>query len=169
MMSPLSIRAYTATTPLGAGCATQIDALRAGRSGLRKARFGDATLECWIGEVQGLDRALPAALSEWDCRNNRLSALALAQDGFSDAVAAAVARYRADRIGVFVGTSTSGVYSTELAYREVQGEPPLLPPHFIHRTTHNPQAAAEFVRVALGLQNIAMAICTAGSSSGLPV
>jgi 3-oxoacyl-[acyl-carrier-protein] synthase-1 len=165
MMAPVSIRAYTATTALGAGRAAQLDALRARRSGLCRQHFDTSTLDCWIGAVDGLDAPLSPAFAEWECRNNRLSALALAQDGFRDAVAAAVARHGADRVGVFIGTSTSGVHSTELAYRQVHGDPPHLPDSFIHRTTHNPQAAAEFVRVYLGLDSLAMAICTACSSS----
>ncbi|TJY58417.1 beta-ketoacyl-[acyl-carrier-protein] synthase family protein [Sinimarinibacterium sp. CAU 1509] len=164
-MAPVPIRAYTATTALGAGRAAQLDALRAQRTGLRRQRFDASTLDCWIGAVDGLDTPLPPQWAEWECRNNRLSALALAQDGFREAVAAAVARHGADRIGVFIGTSTSGVHSTELAYRHQQGDPPHLPASFIHRTTHNPQAAAEFVRLCLGLDSLAMAICTACSSS----
>lgn len=165
MMAPLPIRAYTVTTALGAGLAAQIEALRAGRTGLRQAPFEDCDLPCWTGAVDGLETPLTGAFAEWDCRNNRLASLSLDQDRFRQAVATAVGEVGADRIGVFVGTSTSGVLSTEHAYRQVEGDPPHLPDRFIHRTTHNPQAAAEFVRLQLGLQSVAMAICTACSSS----
>jgi 3-oxoacyl-[acyl-carrier-protein] synthase-1 len=43
-------------------------------------------LPCWIGRIRELDVAsrfeVPAALREFDCRNNRLALLALEQDGF---------------------------------------------------------------------------------------
>lgn len=164
-MTPLRVDSYTATTALGRGRAAQYDALHAGRSGLAQQMFESSTLPCWIGEVAGLDAPLRDEFAEWDCRNNRLAALALDQDGFRAAVATARARYGADRVGVFIGTSTSGVLATELAYRHRDREQNRLPPDFIHRTTHNPQAAAEFVRLQLGLENVASAICTACSSS----
>lgn len=43
-MAPLAIRAYTATTPLGAGVAAQIDGLRARRTGLAQGAFPDCAL-----------------------------------------------------------------------------------------------------------------------------
>ena len=75
-------------------------------------------LPTYVGEVEALaDVALPEALAAFDCRNNRLAEMALGEDGFEDAVAAAVARYGARRIGLFLGTSTSGILQAELAYR----------------------------------------------------
>ena len=60
---------------------------------------------------------LPPSLAQFDCRNNRLALLGLEQDDFAGAVHAAVARHGAQRVGVFIGTSTSGILQTELAYR----------------------------------------------------
>ncbi|WP_028081058.1 beta-ketoacyl-ACP synthase [Solimonas soli] len=164
-MAPLEFAAWTATTALGHGRGAQLAALRAGRSGLARAAFEDCALDTWIGAVEGLDAPLAGADAEWDCRNHRLARLALDQDGFRDAVAAARAELGAARIGVFIGTSTSGVLSTEHAYRARDREAGRLPAWFRHRTTHNPHAAAEFVRLQLGLENIALAVCTACSSS----
>lgn len=163
-MAPLELAAFTATTALGHGLAAQLDALRSGRTGLAPQAFEDCTLQTWIGEVSGLDSPLTGAWAEWDCRNNRLAALALAQDQFESQLAEARAQYGADRIGVFIGTSTSGVLSTEHAYR-ARATDAALPASFVHRTTHNPHAAAEFVRLRLGLNNLSQAICTACSSS----
>ena len=60
-------------------------------------------------------------------RNNALALAALAQ--IRPAVDAAIARYGADRVGVIVGTSTSGVGATEhaIAFHQASGE---LPPQF---------------------------------------
>ena len=61
---------------------------------------------------------LPEHLQKFDCRNNRLAELALRTDGFAEAVQSAAARWGALRVGVFLGTSTSGILQTELAYRD---------------------------------------------------
>ena len=81
-MPPLAIRAFTATTALGAGLAAQAEALGARRSGLRRNDFGDAPrLDTWIGRVAGVEDApLPERLAGWECRNNRLAWMALQQD-----------------------------------------------------------------------------------------
>ncbi|MFA5938382.1 MAG: beta-ketoacyl-[acyl-carrier-protein] synthase family protein [Sinimarinibacterium sp.] len=164
-MKPLRLKAMTATSALGHGLAAHRAALEQGRSGLSQQPFESCRLPCWTGEVAGLDASLAGAWAEWDCRNNRLSTLALAQDGFRAAVAAAVQRHGVARIGVFVGTSTSGMLSTEHAYQAIDPQSGRLPASYNYRTTHNPHAAAEFVRLQLGLKGPALAICTACSSS----
>ena len=112
-MQPLPITAATLTTALGAGCEATRAALHAQRSGLAPARFMELPLATWTGEVDGVDAtAIPAALERFDCRNNRLAWLGLQQDGFIGAVDAARARWGARRVGVFLGTSTSGLLQT---------------------------------------------------------
>lgn len=163
-MTPLLIRSYTATSALGAGVDAHAQAMRETRSGLRQQAFEDSALACWTGTVDGLDSALPGDWAAWDCRIHRLVTRALAQDGFGAAVAAAVAHHGADRIAVFIGTSTAGTLATEHAYqqRDAEGR---LPSSYVYRHTHNPNAVAEFVRLQLGLDSLASAICTACSSS----
>ena len=118
-MHPLRLSHYTIVSSIGAGLDATLASLREGRSGLRPCAFETVDLPTYVGEVPALDDVrLPAALAGFDCRNNRLAEMALGQDGFEDAVAAAVARYGARRIGLFVGTSTSGILQAELAYRE---------------------------------------------------
>ena len=76
------------------------------------------SLPTWIGEVAGLAQVvLPAGFEKFDCRNNRLAMLGLEQDHFADAVRAAMRHYGSDRLGLFLGSSTSGLLQTELAYR----------------------------------------------------
>ncbi|MEQ1440505.1 beta-ketoacyl-[acyl-carrier-protein] synthase family protein [Fontimonas sp. SYSU GA230001] len=164
-MKPLRLAAMTATSALGHGLAAQRAALEQGRSGLSQTPFEHCDLPCWTGAVEGLDVPLTGTWAAWDCRNNRLSERALDQDGFRAAVAASAQRHGADRVGVFVGTSTSGMLSTEHAYRAIDPGTGRLPADYDYRTTHNPHAAAEFVRLQLGLQGPALAICTACSSS----
>jgi 3-oxoacyl-[acyl-carrier-protein] synthase-1 len=166
-MTPLAIDAFTLTSAAGRGRAAHLSALREERTGLRERRFEDSTLPCWVGEVDGLESvALPRELAAFDCRNNRLAELALAQDGFLDAVAAARARHGARRIGVFVGTSTSGVRHTEIAYRErAAAGADSLPDWFDYRTTQSTASIADYTRARLGLDGITAAVSAACASS----
>ena len=164
-MNPLAITAFTLTTALGAGQAATLDALQAQRTGLAPLRFLDLPLATWAGEVDGVDACqLPAGLADFDCRNNRLAWLGLAQDGFVDAVARARARWGAPRIGVFLGTSTSGLLQTELAYQNRQ-EDGALPAGFHYAETQNSHSLAAFTARALALAGPSFVVSTACSSS----
>ncbi len=161
---PLKITHYTLTNALGRGKSASLEALQSGRSGLRPCDLDGVDLPTWIGRVSDLESLpLPEIWQAYDCRNNRLALLGLQQDGFMPAVDAAKARYGADRIGVFIGTSTSGIASTEIAYRERNDD--RLPADFTPATTHNIASPSQFVRLALGLNGPALAISTACSSS----
>lgn len=165
-MKPLLLSATTATTCLGVGLDAHRAALREDRSGLRPCAFETVNLPTWVGEIDGVDdHALPAALAAYDCRNHRLALLALRADGFEDRVRAAVERHGAGRIGVFMGTSTSGILQTELAYRERDPVTGALPASFSYGTTHNPYSLSEFLRQHLGITGMATTISTACSSS----
>ncbi|HSX94554.1 MAG TPA: beta-ketoacyl-[acyl-carrier-protein] synthase family protein [Hydrogenophaga sp.] len=165
-MQAVSLAAYTATSCLGRGVAAHALALRESRSGLEPCRFETVDLPTWIGEVAGVDEVvLPDTLRAFDCRNNRLAWLGLQQDGFSERVREAIARYGAGRVGVFIGTSTSGVLQTELAYRERDPATGALPAWFRYEYTHNIHSASAFVREAFGIEGVAMSLSSACSSS----
>lgn len=164
-MQPLALTHYTVVNALGRGVAATLDALQSRRSGLRRCDFMDAALDTWIGRVDGLEaEPVTARLGEYDCRNNRLAQLGLAADGFDSAIAAARARYGAHRIAVIIGTSTSGILDTELAYRarDAAGQ---LPPTFRYRTVHENYSVTDFARRYLQLQGPAFTVSTACSSS----
>ena len=165
MMQPLAISACTLTTALGGGCAATLAALREQRSGLAPLRFLDLPLTTWTGEVDGVDAVmLPRALAGFDCRNHRLAWLGLQHDGFIDAVATARRRWGARRVGVFLGTSTSGLLQTELAYRRREPDG-ALPADFVYASTQNTYALAAFVVRALQLEGPSWVVSTACSSS----
>lgn len=165
-MYPLLLSAYTLTTCLGQGLDAHRDALKSERSGLKRCDFESVTLDTWIGEVEGLNQVqLPEALARFDCRNNRLVQLGLEADGFAQKVRAASERYGADRVGVFLGTSTAGILQTELAYRQRDPVSGALPEGFDYGGTHNAFSLAAFAREYLGLEGMAMAVSTACSSS----
>ena len=165
-MSPVSLCAYTLVNALGPGREATLTALRKQASGLRPCDFLDVDIPTWIGRVDGVEsEPLPAALRSYECRNHRLAFMALQQDNFMAAVAAAVKRHGAGRIAVIIGTSTSGILETELAYRAREPSSGRLPHNFRYRQTQNTFAPADFIRTALGLEGPTLTISTACSSS----
>jgi 3-oxoacyl-[acyl-carrier-protein] synthase-1 len=110
------------------------------------------------------DTLLPADLARWDCRNHRLAWMALRDADFDHAVQAVHARHGAHRIGLLLGTSTSGIRSTELAYGQhhAQGH---WPEGFDLRDTHTGNALARFCARVLGLRGPMATLSTACSSS----
>jgi 3-oxoacyl-[acyl-carrier-protein] synthase-1 len=162
----LAIRAYTTVNALGRGLEASLRALRAETSGLRPCDLADTDVPTWIGRVAGVeDEPIEGALASYDCRNNRLARLGLEQDGFRAAVDAARARHGAERIGVFIGTSTSGIGATEEAYRDRDPATGRLPEAFDYRCTQNVFSVTDFTRRTLGLAGPAATVSTACSSS----
>jgi len=163
----LVVTASTLTTACGAGWAAQRAALRDGRTGLRRNDFAPAAgLDTCIGRVDGLEAmAIDGALARFDCRNHRLAAFALAQDGFVRAVERARERYGAARIGVFVGTSTSGILDTELAARAQGASGPWTFDAGHYRNVHGMAAPTRFLCHALGVAGVRATVSTACSSS----
>ncbi len=162
----LSITASTLTNALGPGQAATLSALLDQRNGLRKCDFDLADLDTWIGRVAGVeDVVLPDTLQRFDCRNNRLALLALEQDAFTAAIGKCRQRYGAGRIGVFLGTSTSGIQATEQAYRFRDPDSGKLPDWFDLQNTHLIYSDVDFVRELLDIRGPSLAISTACSSS----
>lgn len=164
-MRPLHVTAYTTTSALGRGNAAMLEALSRGRSGLQPLDFPPADLSTHVGIVKGLEFApLPEALTPFECRNNRLAMTALQEDGFTEQVAALRERHGASRIALLLGTSTSGILSTELAYhkRDKEGG---LPADFDFAHSHQLSSLVDFVGQVLQLDGPAYTVSTACSSS----
>ena len=169
-IQPLAIAASTLVTAVGHGGAATLAALRDRRGGLIPCDFepGGNRQVGHIGRVFDVEHhTLSGSLARFDCRNNRLADLALATDGFSDVVARARTKYGAERIGVVLGTSTSGVLSCENAYRQRHPETGALPREFDFLHTHDMFSLADFVAARLGLRGPAMVISSACASSAL--
>ncbi len=160
-MRPVRLRHLAIVTSLGVGLDSTFAALQTGKSGLRARQF-EGGLATWVGEIPELDNfRLEGDLAAFDCRNNRLAMFALAQDGFAAAVDIAREKYGAARIGVFLGTSTSGMQNTEDAYRRRNVEVNALPADFYYAETHNTFALARLVSQALRLEGPAVVISAA--------
>jgi len=165
-LQPLHLTAFTLVSPLGSGTNATLNALHDGRSGLARCDFLDVDLDTYVGRIHCLeDMQVRADLVAYDCRNNRLAQLGLEQDNFTEAVTAARQRYSRERIGVFLGTSTSGILDTELAYRRRNPETGALPESFNYAGSHNCYSVADFVQHFLDLAGPAMVVSTACSSS----
>jgi 3-oxoacyl-[acyl-carrier-protein] synthase-1 len=129
------------------------------------ARVGNGE-PAFVGRVSApLDRAPPPALARYDCRNNRLLLLALEQ--IRAHIEAARERYGAARIGVVLGTSTSGIEAAETAllHRSRSGT---LPPEFNYRQMEI-GTVAQFAARALDLHGPAFTVSTACTSSAKAV
>jgi 3-oxoacyl-[acyl-carrier-protein] synthase-1 len=165
-VQPLAISRYSIVNCLGARSAAVAAALRDQRSGLAPCHFETVALDTYIGRVPGLEDArVRPDLGAYDCRNNRLAQRGLEADDFSGAVAGARKRYGAERIGVFVGTSSSGILETELAYHRRDPLSGALPPGFHYAETQNTFSLADFVRRYLALEGPACVVSSACSSS----
>jgi 3-oxoacyl-[acyl-carrier-protein] synthase-1 len=169
-LNPLWLSHFTATSSIGHGLDQTLAALQELRTGLVPCAFDTVDLKTFTGEVSGVDAVqlpvqLPVHLSDFDCRNNRLALMGLMQDGFDDTVRAAIKKYGKQRIGVFLGTSTSGILQTELAYRRRDPVTGALPADFIYGTTHNTYSVADFTRHYFDLTGPAVVVSSACSSS----
>ena len=165
-MQPLALTHMCIASSVGFGLDATLSALRSGLSGLLPCHFETVTLPTWAGEIEALDNVrLPPGHATFECRNNRLAETAMAQDGFMDAVGAAVERHGAARVGLFVGTSTSGILQTEQAYRARDAVTGDLPAGFHYEHTHNTGSLAAYLRARLGIAGPAFVVSCACASS----
>lgn len=161
----LSLSASTVVHASGHGSPALWDAVAQGQSGLRQNHLDWCDLPCWLGAVPGVDDArLPPSLTDWDCRNHRLAWLALQDAPFRSAVALAVSRHGSHRVGLVLGTSTSGTRQTEIAYaqRHTSGQ---WPADFNYRRSHAVDSLCRFTAEVLRLQGPMSMVSTACSSS----
>ena len=159
------ITGYTAVNCLGTGLDALLGALRSGISGLRPCDFPGADFETWIGRVEGLeDSPVTGPLAVYDCRNSRLALMALQADDFVDRVSDCIGRRGARRVGLVLGTSTSGIQEGERAFleRDADGK---LPDWFDYRHSQDVHATTEFVARLTGIEGPTLTVSTACSSS----
>ncbi|PKM36399.1 MAG: beta-ketoacyl-[acyl-carrier-protein] synthase II [Gammaproteobacteria bacterium HGW-Gammaproteobacteria-10] len=148
---------------VGGNGAEMLSRLLAGdRSGLIKTDEYSPGKPFYVGEIRADLPEIERKYSDYDCKNNRLLLAALSQ--IQDGVDRIKRKYRADRIGVVIGTSTSGVRNTELAIAAVAGG--LEKPSGFHYKQQQLAGGADFLAHLLGLKGPAYSVSTACSSSG---
>lgn len=147
---------------LGTGRTEVLDRLLAAdQSGMRPAEPLITGRSGWVGRVDGELAGLSDAFARYDCRNNRMLATAYEQiragvDDLKD-------RVGAERIGVILGTSTSGIAEGEDAIRELHANG-AMPAGFDYRQQEI-GTAAEFLARYSGALGPRYTISTACSSS----
>jgi len=114
-----------------------------------------------VGRVAGTLPPVPSELARHDCRNNRLLLMALEQ--IRPAVAAALARHSPARVGVVLGTSTSGIAEGEAAVAALVKEG-VLPAAFDY-AQQEIGAVAPFLAAHLDVAGPAYTVSTACTSS----
>jgi 3-oxoacyl-[acyl-carrier-protein] synthase I len=114
--TPCRLSALGIVTALGAGADAVWSRLLDGESTRlvdRDDLAPDRSLR--VGAVHDPLPKIPAHLAEYDCRNNAMTLCALEQ--IAEPIARALREYGPERIGVVMGTSTSGVSDAEAAIR----------------------------------------------------
>ncbi|PZN84508.1 MAG: beta-ketoacyl-[acyl-carrier-protein] synthase II [Candidatus Methylumidiphilus alinenensis] len=104
---------------------------------------------------------IPPSLKRYDCRNNRLLLSALLQ--IEPAVRQSMERYGAERVGLIIGTSTSGIAEGEHAVGVLRATGQM--PSSYHYKQQELGGAAEFLACYLGIQGPAFTVSTTCSSS----
>jgi 3-oxoacyl-[acyl-carrier-protein] synthase-1 len=115
-----------------------------------------------VGRIRAELTPLPAPLSRFDCRNNRLARAAI--DQIRPAIDQFSQRFGANRMGVVMGTSTSGIADSEHAVREVMKGAGY--PKGYHAIRGVLGGLGEFVAAYLETSGPTSTVSTACSSSG---
>jgi 3-oxoacyl-[acyl-carrier-protein] synthase-1 len=162
---PLPVTGYSVLSALGASRAEHLQALAAGRSGLVPP---DPPLpfETAVGAVRADLPELPAELAPWSTRLARMAQHLLAD--LEEPLAKARGRWRPERIGVLLGTSTAGAETTERAYRAFLAEG-AFPDAYDFMRQHTYGAVLHVVQQLTGARGPAWMISTACTSSAKPL
>jgi 3-oxoacyl-[acyl-carrier-protein] synthase-1 len=161
----IAITGQIAVTCLGRGKRAHTLAMTQGQSGLTRCDFPDVEIPCFIGRVEGIEEdPFPDEFGAYDNRATRLAVAALTADGFRDRIAGAVARWGTGRVGIVLGTSTSGVEHLEHIYRARTENEPLTAGYSLrHHSDHH--AVTSFLIDFLGFTGVGYTVSTACSSS----
>ncbi len=116
---------------------------------------------CFVGSVKGPLPELPNGFDRYNCRNNRLLLAALSQ--IDAPVRRVIDRYGADRIGVVIGTSTSGILEGEntVAHHVATGRPLATYDYQQLRLS----SGSDFISRYLDIRGPSISVSTACSSS----
>ena len=147
---------------LGEGIAAVREGLfAASPSGVKATDFFSVDRPLALGRVEATVPSLAHVPLEFRSRNNALLTLALAQ--IRPAVDAAIARFGPERVGVVLGTSTSGIGEAELAL-DAQVKHGTFSDGY-HYTQQELASPARFLAAMLGTRGPTSVISTACSSS----
>jgi len=162
---PIPVTAFTTINSCGLGNNALYQAMLNSQSGLGELTILDIPFTTPVGEIKNELPAIRPELVAYDSRNAKvaLAALNFSEDGLRTAIEVAKSNYGSDRIGVVIGTSTSGLSETEIAYQVLlkQGK---MPDDFHFLTRHAYQATPRSLQKELQLNGPCFAVSTACSS-----
>lgn len=113
-----------------------------------------------LGLYRGDLPAIALTDSRWNTRNNQFALAAFEQ--IQHAVNTAIKQYGAHRVGVIIGTSTSGIAEGEMAIRRLEQDGEL--PEQFHYSMQEMGATAQFISEISGAKGPVYGISTACSS-----
>ncbi len=162
----IPITAFSSTSVSGAGNELLAEYLKSNQTQLKPINLFELPFATVVGEVGEQLPHIRSDLEKYHSRNAQIALMTLNNpyDGVRVAVENAKERYGADRVGVIIGTSTSGLFETESAYAKLlqQGR---MPDDFHFLTRHAYQATPRFLQLELGLKGLCYAVSTACSSA----
>lgn len=162
-MRPIPITGFAAINALGGARATLTAALAEGRSGLTPPAL---PIETVVGAIDVPLAELDEPHRAYDTRLARLIAH-LIRDVDTE-LQRLRARWSPDRIGVFLGTSTAGAATTEVAFAEYRATGKL-PADYDFEHQHTFGAMLEVVRAMSGARGPGWVVSTACTSSAKTV
>ncbi|MFT7677402.1 MAG: 3-oxoacyl-[acyl-carrier-protein] synthase-1 [Planctomycetota bacterium] len=161
-MKPLRVTGYSMLSALGATRAEHLDALSNGRTGLGPAPM-PLPFDTAVGQVRAELPELPAELAS---RSTRIAQMAMhLVNGLEEPLRKARERYRPERIGILLGTSTAGAEMTERAYKSFV-EDGSFPAGYDFQKQHTFGALLHVVAALTGATGPAWMASTACTSSG---
>ena len=163
-MRPVAITDFQCVSAAGADASALLTALLDNQSRLAPLQLFDVPFPAIVGEVTQPLPGIRSELKRYDCRNAQLALAALYSGDFRHSVEQSIDRYGTQRVGVVIGTSTSGIYNSEAAYTYFN-QHGKMPDDFRFMHRHFVHATAEFVAQELALQGPCYAISTACSTS----
>jgi 3-oxoacyl-[acyl-carrier-protein] synthase-1 len=162
-MGAMGLHSLGIATAIGAGKVDVAAAIGRGEaSGLSRRPDLYPGIDTLVGAIDGTFPAPDSSLQAFDSRNNRLALLVLKQ--LETELILLVRKYGPKRIGVIMGTSTSGIGDAETAleHRLARGA---WPENFRY-SQQELGNVAEFVARVIGVTGPAFTVATACSSSG---
>ena len=165
LIPPVAVIAYSALSACGQGNMALYASLIKNQSALAPLNLFNVPIRTNVGAITQPLQGLHRNLIQYDSRNSRaaLTALNDVDAGIRVAIEKVKSKYGSKRIGVVIGTSTSGLYETEEAYLELL-RTNNMPADFYFVKQHAYQATARFLQVELGLSGVCYAVSTACSS-----
>ncbi len=162
MGTPVVLAAVGIVNALGRDSAEVAERLFAGdQSGIRKKEGFVPERECFVGAVEDPLPPCPTGLEQLWSRNAALSLVALEQ--IQAPVQEAIRRYGASRVGVVLGSSTSGIDQGEMALRALDRSGEL--PHTYSYRQQQMGTVSQTIGLLSGARGPNYTISTACSSS----